>query len=154
MFTPLDNGSISNYIAAMKYQYIFRYASRLREKGNAYLLAELKKAGLQSLSPSHGDMLAYLFKYKVCTMSDLAKFVRRSKSTLTVLADKLEKSGYIKRWPNPEDSRSTLVGLTEKGLALQPIFETISQGLTNLVAEKLTNAEAETLEKLLGKCIE
>lgn len=138
----------------MEYQYIFRYASRLREKGNIYLLAELKKAGLQSLSPSHGDMLAYLFKYKVCTMSDLAKFVRRSKSTLTVLADKLEKGGYIKRWPNPEDSRSTLVGLTGKGLALQPIFEKISQGLTNLVAEKLTNAEAETLEKLLGKCIE
>lgn len=138
----------------MEYQYIFRYASRLREKGNIYLLAELKKAGLQSLSPSHGDMLAYLFKYKVCTMSDLAKFVRRSKSTLTVLADKLEKSGYIERWPNPEDSRSILVGLTEKGLALQPIFEKISQGLTNLVAEKLTNAEAETLEKLLGKCIE
>ena len=138
----------------MEYQYIFRYASRLREKGNIYLLAELKKAGLQSLSPSHGDMLAYLFKYKVCTMSDLAKFVRRSKSTLTVLADKLEKSGYIKRWPNPEDSRSTLVGLTGKGLALQPIFEKISQGLNNLVAEKLTNTEAETLEKLLGKCIE
>ena len=99
-------------------------------------------------------MLAYLFMHKMCTMSDLAKFVRRSKSTLTVLADKLEKSGYIERWPNPEDSRSILVGLTEKGLALQPVFETISQGLTNLVAEKLTVAEAETLEKLLGKCIE
>lgn len=138
----------------MEHQYIFRYASRLREKGNAYLLAELKKAGLQSLSPSHGDMLAYLFMHKMCTMSDLAKFVRRSKSTLTVLADKLEKGGYIERWPNPEDSRSILVGLTEKGLALQPVFETISQGLTNLVAEKLTNAEAKTLEKLLGKCIE
>ena len=138
----------------MKYQYIFRYASRLREKGNTYLLAELKKAGLQSLSPSHGDMLAYLFKCKMCTMSDLAKFVWRSKSTLTVLADKLEKSGYIKRWPNPEDSRSTLVGLTDKGLALQPVFEDISRGLISLVTEKLTAAEAETLEKLLGKCIE
>ena len=39
---------------------VFSNAARLREMGNAFILAELKKAGLRGLAPSHGDVLACL----------------------------------------------------------------------------------------------
>ena len=86
-------------------------------------------------------------------MSELAHRVRRTKSTVTTLADKLERGGYIRRIPNPADSRSTLVELTEKGQALGPTFLRISEGLQALVARNLTPEELNTLNTLLEKCL-
>lgn len=137
----------------MTYNTIFANAARLREKGNSFILAELKKAGINSLVPSHGDILAYLLKHQSCNMSELARQVRRSKSTLTVLVEKLEKHGYVKRLADQRDSRNILVTLTEKGRNLQQIFDNISQGLAQLVCRNLTQQEIELLDKLLAKSI-
>ena len=46
------------------------------------------------------------------------------------------------------------VELTEKGTALDPVFEQISQGLFEKLTSKLTNQELETLNRLLQKCVE
>lgn len=132
---------------------IFHNASVLRERGNEYLSAELKMAGLKELVPSHGDILAVLLHCGSCTMSDLSRRVRRTKSTVTTLTDKLERGGYLRRVPNPEDSRSTLVELTEKGQALGPTFHRISEGLQSLVSKNLTPEEIDTLNALLEKCL-
>ena len=40
----------------MKYSAIFSHASRLRESGNRFILAELEKGGLSDIAPSHGDI--------------------------------------------------------------------------------------------------
>lgn len=132
---------------------IFHHISILRERGNSYLTAELKKAGLGELAPSHGDILAVLLSGPPCTMSELAQKVRRTKSTVTTLTDKLERGGYLRRRPNPEDSRSFLLELTDKGLALRPTFEQISEGLNLLIHSSLTVEELNTLDKLLKKCL-
>jgi DNA-binding MarR family transcriptional regulator len=52
------------------------------------------------------------------TMTDLADGVVYSRSGLTYQAGLLEKAGLITRGPSPEDERATLVGITDKGLAL------------------------------------
>ena len=41
-------------------------------------------------------------------MSELAKQVHRTKSTVTALVEKLERNGYVLRIPDPEDSRGVL----------------------------------------------
>ena len=41
--------------------------------------------------------------------------INRDKSTTTVLVRKLESEGYIKGIPDPDDKRSRIVYLTEKG---------------------------------------
>lgn len=138
----------------MTYRAIFSNTARLRERGNAFILAELKKAGLDAVAPSHGDVLACLLSSEVCNMSELARQVRRSKSTLTTLVEKLEKSGYVRRSPDPQDSRGVLVSLTERGRSLRPVFEAVSEGLEQLVARKLSPEEADTLDRLLTKCVE
>ena len=70
-------------------------------------------------------------------MSELAKQVHRTKSTVTALVEKLERNGYVLRIPDPEDSRGVLVRLTDKGRALEPAFEAISNGLQRLITERL-----------------
>ncbi len=137
----------------MTYTTIFSYASRLREIGNRFILSELKKAGLNDIVPSHGDVMARLLIAETCNMGELAKHVRRTKSTVTVLVEKLERSGYVRREPDPADSRGVLVRLTDKGRALEPAFLSISAGLQQLIAERLDPEETALLEKLLKKCV-
>ena len=61
----------------MKYSAIFSHASRLRESGNRFILAELEKVGLSDIAPSHGDILVRLLACEACNMSELAKQVHR-----------------------------------------------------------------------------
>ncbi len=133
---------------------IFSNAAKLRALGNAFVIDSLEKVGLKGIVPSHGDLLKQLFDKKVCSMTELARSIGRTKSTVTVLVEKLEREGYVCRVPNESDSRGVLVQLTEKGLALKPVFEGISDGLVALVSQKLSAEEAAILDKLLRKCVD
>lgn len=138
----------------MTYRSIFANAARLREMGNAYILEELRKAGLSELSPSHGDILACLLAQDACLMGELAKQVHRSKSTMTALITKLEQCGYVERIADDRDSRSVRVRLTARGAALRPVFEQVSTGLEQLLAGRLSLRELDMLDRLLGRCLE
>ncbi len=125
--------------------------SRIRENANKFICSELETNGIKGIVPSHGDIMAVLFKYSKCTMKELASNIHRTKATLTVLVDKLEKIGYVKREKSSDDSRVTYITLTEKGIALKPIFEKISEKLNNLVFKNISEQEEEVLHKLLEK---
>ncbi len=132
---------------------VFFCAARLHWLGRSYIVQELERAGLQGVVPSHGDILAQLFSHDSCKMSELARFIRRSKSTLTVLVEKLERAGYVQRSQDPEDQRGVRVCLTDKGRAMQPVVDSISYGLENMLLERLSREELRTLEQLLARCV-
>ena len=138
----------------MKHQAIFNSASRLREVGNTFITAELDRAGLHGIVPSHGDILAQLLSCESRNKSELALHAHRTKSTVTTLVTKLERNGYVERIPDPADSRGVKVRLTDKGRALKPAFEAISNGLQEIITSRLTADEARQLEQLLAKCVE
>jgi MarR family transcriptional regulator, organic hydroperoxide resistance regulator len=79
------------------------------------------------LSPSHGDILVFLFGKGSSTMSEIAQKIDRDKSTVTALIKKLINHGYVETTVDTRDSRVTVVSLTEKGRQLKPDFEAISQ---------------------------
>lgn len=137
----------------MTHTTVFFHAGRLRELGNRHILAELDKVGLGDIAPSHGDVLAQLLACESCNMSELARRVHRTKSTVTALVEKLERNGYAQRVPDPADSRGVLVRLTDKGKALEPAFAAISDGLQRLITDRLSEEEAELLDRLLAKCV-
>ena len=125
--------------------------SRIRENANKFICKELETSGITGIVPSHGDIMAVLFKSHKCTMKELAANIRRTKATLTVLVDKLEKIGYVKREKSSQDSRVTYITLTKKGLDLKPVFEDISKKLNNLVFTNISEKEGETVHKILEK---
>jgi len=84
-------------------------------------------------------------------MKDIADKIHRTRPTVTVLVDKLEKLGYIKREISQEDSRYTYIVLTKKGQDFKPIFEKISKDLNNILYKNLTEQESNILENLLQK---
>ena len=138
---------------AMKNQRLISLSSKLAEKANKFIIAELKKHNLCDIAPSHGDILVLLFDGKAYEMGEIAKRIHRTKPTVTVLVEKLEKSGYIQRVKSDTDARFTYVSLAAKGFALQPIFEMISSDLNKIAYAGLRDEEAMLLEILLEKAV-
>ncbi|MCD7878941.1 MAG: MarR family transcriptional regulator [Candidatus Gastranaerophilales bacterium] len=125
--------------------------SRIHEKANRLILEELKLNGITELSPSHGDILINLFRTKEITMQEIAKKIHRTKATTTVLIDKLEKFGYVKREKSKNDNRYTNIVLTVKGQEFKPIFDKISAKLNETVYKDLTEKEIQNIEMLIEK---
>ena len=132
---------------------ILSLISKIHEKGNRFIIEELKNNGAKGLVPSHGDILFCLYKNGKMTMKDIANCIHRTKPTVTVLVDKLEKLGYLKREPSDEDNRCTYIVLTKKGEDFKVIFEKISEKLNEMLYKNLSPEESELIEKLLRKVL-
>ncbi len=130
---------------------ILSLISKIHEKGNRFIIEELKNNGVEGLVPSHGDILVCLYKNNKMTMKDIANCIHRTKPTVTVLVDKLEKLGYLKRAASDKDSRSTYVILTQKGEDFKVTFEQISNNLNKMLNKNLSENEVKLLEELLKK---
>lgn len=52
-----------------------------------------------------------------CTMTELGHRIDMSRAAITTLADRVEKAGYIQRFPDPTDRRRIFLGVTRKAEA-------------------------------------
>lgn len=128
--------------------------SKIQENGNKFIIEELKNNGITGLVPSHGDILAVLYCSTKSTMKDIADRIHRTRPTVTVLVDKLEKLGFVTREISKDDSRYTCIALTQKGKDFKPIFEKISNKLNEKLFKNISDDNYEMLEKILYKMIE
>ena len=128
--------------------------SKIHQKGCRFITEQLDTNGAKGLVPSHGDILICLYQNGKMTMKDIAQKIRRTKPTVTVLVDKLEKTGFVKREMSESDSRSFNIVLTKKGEDFRPVFEKISKELNDMLHKNLTADEADILESLLSKISE
>ena len=88
------------------------------------------------------------------TITELAQQTGRTKSTVSVLAGKLEKAGYLRREADPEDARLLRLRLTQKGEALEEAFAEITDEMHRKIAEELGEKELAVLEALLAKSVQ
>jgi DNA-binding MarR family transcriptional regulator len=54
-------------------------------------------------------------------LTQLADAAQVTKQTAGHLVDQLERTGYVRRTPDPTDARARLVRLAERGIAAQPV---------------------------------
>ena len=135
----------------MDNELIIGYIGKIRDKANAYLMQELNAHSMPGISPSHGDILWALFSYDELSMKKIAAMINRDKSTVTSLVNKLIDFGYAQKKTDPNDSRSSLITLTPKGKALQQDFWDISKNLRKKAYQGISQADKETLMRLLVK---
>ena len=140
---------MSKYNESMKTDNTIFLMGRIREEADRYLRTEMEKIGLSRLAPSHGDVLANLFKYRELSMARLAELVHRDPSTVTALVNKLRQRGFVRTRKDETDSRITLVNLTEKGFALEPAFQAISQTLCEMEYRGMSQDERQQFKQLL-----
>ncbi|MFL0251682.1 MarR family winged helix-turn-helix transcriptional regulator [Clostridium neuense] len=124
---------------------------RIRDKANKFLLKKLQELGLKNVAPSHGDILAVLFKYEEATMTEIAELIHRDRSTVTALVNKLIVLGYISSRKDPNDNRSSIICLTEKGKELKLGFKEISEELYMIEYKGISEEEKIVFRRILQK---
>ncbi|WP_366296550.1 MarR family transcriptional regulator [Paenibacillus sp. AN1007] len=107
--------------------------------------------GIHDLATSHGDIIYALYNHQRMTMAEIAKKIRKDKSTVTALVDKLVRTGYVLKERDAADSRIVHVALTDKGEALEPAFEDISQRMLDTFYAGITDNERRELLRILIK---
>lgn len=135
----------------MREQDIISMLSKIRSQANNFITSKMADYGVYELAPSHGDIIFTLLNTETITMKDLAGTIKKDKSTVTVLVEKLVRQGYIKKARDPGDNRITHLSLTQKGADLKPMFEDISKNLFETVYKDIPKKEREALMKTLEK---
>jgi MarR family transcriptional regulator, organic hydroperoxide resistance regulator len=85
------------------------------------------------------------------TPGELARFTGLTPGGVTVMLDRLEKGGYLKREPNPRDRRSVLVHLNPaKAKKLQSFYGEVNERMAALLDET-PERELRSLVNVLSK---
>ena len=108
------------------------------------------------LSSSSFDVLATLRRsgapYRL-SPGDLLATTMVTSGTMTNRIDQLEKAGLVERVVNPQDRRSVLIALTEKGFALVEGTVTEHVANQNRLVESLPADEKAALDGLLRQLL-
>lgn len=114
-----------------------------------FLIEKLKERGYPDFASSHGNILFQLSVNEKMTMGELSEKINRDKSTTTVLVRKLEKDGFITGDAAPNDKRSRIIYLTEKGRQFNATALELSSDLLGTFFKGFTENEKEEFFKTL-----
>jgi DNA-binding MarR family transcriptional regulator len=81
----------------------------------AELDADLAERGYPDLRPGHAALFLSVDRRSGSRLTDLAEQTRLTKQAMMSMVDDLESRGYVRRVPDPSDSRAKLVRLTAHG---------------------------------------
>jgi DNA-binding MarR family transcriptional regulator len=88
------------------------------------------------------------------TPTQIGERVFSSSASTTGTLDALERRGWIRRLPNPDDRRSVLVEITDEGRATADRFLPGIRALEHAVLAGLSDRDRATLMRLLGKVLD
>ncbi len=131
-------------------QCIFFKLSKASHSGIRFWASRI--SGLK-IKPVQGLVLAFLAEEDRISSATLGKRVQLDSATLTGIIDRLETVGVLERERNPDDRRSILICLTEKGRAIAEEIGTIAMESNAEFLSKLSENEQRTLSSLLDKLV-
>ena len=141
--TNCENGACKT----IDFSEIFQLINILNKK---YKNLQRRVVKAESLTPPQYSILTELWKSDGKQFKELASTCCCSPSTITGIVDTMEKNELVYREKHPNDRRSLLVKLTDKGKDIQSSTPPIKIILTNC-CEGFTPEEAEQLTTLLNK---
>ncbi|MEU8237440.1 MarR family transcriptional regulator [Actinoplanes missouriensis] len=104
------------------------------------------------LTPQQGQLLCVLMAQPYA-MGSLSTVLGLAKSSLTGLVDRTERNGLVRREPDPHDTRSLRVALTDQGRVLAERFYAETCRRVEGLPVGLEGEEREVLAGLLGRII-
>jgi DNA-binding MarR family transcriptional regulator len=118
------------------------------EKLFSWETAVAKNSGL---TPQQNHTIEIVGNDGPIRMKPLAEKLSVTMGTLTVMIDRLEKTGYVQRQKDPEDGRGFIIILTDKGQAIHQEHHAYHLKLVEDIIHLLNPEEASTLLQTLIK---
>ena len=128
-------------------EFLIRAISRRSEKLANQQLAQF------DLTSTQFRTLMYIYHRPPMTVRqcDLEAFFSKSNPAVTGILNNMEQKNLIQRVTNPEDGRSKVLMVTEKGAALIPELDKYRGWMDKLLTENMTEEEVDILIVLLKK---
>lgn len=99
--------------------------------------------------PSFGSALIPLFERDRLRMGELADRSGMSKQNMTTLCRNLEDAGLVRREPDPDDGRASIVCLTEKAQDFRLVAESVLGELSESTARLIGRDQLSGLQQAL-----
>ncbi|MHA1992024.1 MAG: MarR family winged helix-turn-helix transcriptional regulator [Candidatus Hodarchaeales archaeon] len=142
-----NDSSCDNDCEGLDFSEIFQLINILNKKYEKLQRQIVKK---DNLTPPQYSILNQLWDSDGKQFKELASACCCSPSTITGIIDTMEKNQLVYRDSNPEDRRSLLVKLTDKGKQIEQKTPPIKIILTNC-CEGFTPEDVTNLSQLLNK---
>src|SRR3712207_843072 len=84
------------------------------------VLEALARAGFDDFTLAQARVMQRIGPHGT-RLTELAEAAQVTKQTASHLVDQLERTGYVRRTPDPTDARARLVRIAERGIAAQPV---------------------------------
>ena len=122
-----------------------------RDNGISSVLFRNAIARRLGLNSTDSECLSLLGIKGVSTPKELAQYTGLTSGSTTAMLDRLEKAGFIRRKPNPEDRRGVLVEIDEKWAETAgPLVRGVQQAHAELIAG-YSDEELETIMDFLTR---
>jgi DNA-binding MarR family transcriptional regulator len=128
--------------------------AKASQRWNELLLERFRAAGFPEVRPAYGSVLVPLFEQDGLRMGELARRSRLSKQTMTTLVRLVERAQLVRRRPDPDDGRASLVFLEPRGQEFAPVAAEVASELEGDVAKAVGARDAERLRALLTEVME
>ena len=126
--------------------------SRAQHSLMTHLKKELNSQG-NSITPVQAGIL-FLLRKNAHTMTKLSQILSIDNSAITGLVDRLEKSDLAQRTTNPDDRRTYLIRITEKGKAeIDRAYVTIKR-VNDEIKSGFSADEVKTFKRVLNSLLE
>lgn len=106
-----------------------------RDQGISSVLFRNAIARKLGLNASDSECLSFLGIKGTATPTELSRYTGLTSGSTTAMLDRLEKAGYIRRIPNPNDRRGSLVELDPRyGEVAMPLVAGVQKAHKELLA--------------------
>lgn len=141
---PMQSNTLDDRVQELaKYLVLIR---KMQDKTGSELLTSLGNLSMQEL-----NVINIIGDNEPCIMSEIAKQVSLSLSSVTGIVDKLVKAKLVKRIRSEEDRRIVRGSLTQEGRKIYQIQIEHMQAVLRAILNKLSVAEQENFLTLFQK---
>ena len=114
----------------------------------------LSHNGLSDLAGARGRVIFALWNEDNIPIKKLVERTSLDKATLTGIIDRLERDGYVKRIPSPDDKRATLISRTGKDEIFKSKIPEVSRQQNKLFYKGFSTSEIKEFEEYLKRILQ
>ncbi len=103
------------------------------------------------IAPMNIRVMKIITKKSPCTAIDIAHYLNRDKAQVTRLVNALINQELVEKSPNPEDKRSQLLILTDKGQEVMSKVSDIDRDMLKRMTKSMAEDELEQFRKIAKK---
>jgi DNA-binding MarR family transcriptional regulator len=118
--------------------------------GRCIVWSLAQRTAQHGVLPGAYPVIAWLMHLQEATQTELSRLIGIEQPTMAITLRRMERNGIIKRSPDPDHGRKSLVKLTARGRRLSDVISAAAHDVQKVAFKGLTTAELDEFYRLVG----